>query len=105
MKILIAGGKGQLGSDFTQILRKNHDVLSVDLEDFDIALFSDVEKNVKGFVPDAIVNCAAYTAVDNCETEKKLAWDVNVKGSENLSRCAKRYGGCLIHISSDSTHR
>jgi len=101
MKILITGGKGQLGSDSTQILQKNHDVMSVDIEDFDIALFPDVEKIVQDFLPDIIVNCAAYTNVDHCETEKKLAWDVNVKGPENLARCVKKYGGCLIHISTD----
>ncbi len=82
MRIMVMGGKGQLGSDCTQILKQKHNVISLDLEDIDIALFADVEKKVAAFLPDIIINCAAYTHVDNCETERELAWAVNVKGAK-----------------------
>ena len=101
MKILITGGKGQLGSDCAQILQKTHTLMSVDLEDIDIAVSSDVEKMVQDFLPDIIVNCAAYTQVDNCETAREPAWKVNVAGPQNLGRCLQKHGGRLIHISSD----
>ena len=101
MRIMVLGGKGQLGSDCTQILKQKNDVISLDLEDVDIALFSDIEKKIADFLPDIIINCAAYTHVDNCETERELAWAVNVKGAENLAVCVQKYGGLLLHISTD----
>lgn len=101
MRVMVAGGGGQLGSDCTQVFQKKHDVLSVDLEDIDITICPDLEKMVQDFLPEIIVNCAAYTLVDNCETAKELAWQVNVKGSQNLALCARKYGVRLIHISTD----
>lgn len=101
MRIMVIGGKGQLGSDCTQVLKQKNDVISLDLEDVDIALFSDIEKKIADFLPDIIINCAAYTHVDNCETERELAWAVNVKGAENLAVCVQKYGGRLVHISTD----
>lgn len=101
MKIMITGAKGQLGRDCTQILQKAHDIMPVDLEEMDVALYSDVETIVQEFLPDIIINCAAYTQVDKCETKKELAWNVNVSGPENLALCAQKHGGRLIHISSD----
>jgi len=101
MKVMIAGGKGQLGSDCTQVLQKSHDLMSVDIEEIDVAIYSDLAIMVQDFLPDIIVNCAAYTQVDSCETAKELAWEVNVKGAENLALCAQKYGCRLIHISTD----
>ena len=101
MRIMVMGGKGQLGSDCTQILKQKNDVISLDLEDVDIAFFSDIEKKIADFLPDIIINCAAYTHVDNCEIERELAWAVNVKGAENLAVCVQKYGGRLMHISTD----
>ena len=101
MRIMVMGGKGQLGSDCTQVLKQKNDVISLDLEDVDIALFLDIEKKIADFLPDIIINCAAYTHVDNCETEREPAWAVNVKGAENLAVCVQKYGGRLVHISTD----
>jgi dTDP-4-dehydrorhamnose reductase len=101
MKILITGNKGQLGSDCEKLLGTDHEILAMDLDEIDITNLSDVERVVKDFSPHVILNCAAYTMVDNCETEKELAWDVNVKGPENLARGAEKCGGRLIHISTD----
>lgn len=101
MKIMVTGAKGQLGRDCTQILQKTHDIMPVDLEEINIALYSDVATIVQDFLPDIIINCAAYTQVDKCETEKELAWEVNVRGPENLALCAQKHGCRLIHISSD----
>jgi dTDP-4-dehydrorhamnose reductase len=101
MKIMVIGGEGQLGSDCTQVLKQKNDVISLDLEDVDIAFFSDIEKKIADFLPDIIINCAGYTHVDNCETERELAWAVNVKGAENMAVCVQKYGGLLLHISTD----
>ena len=101
MKILIAGGKGQLGTDCVRVFRETNDVLAIDLDELDITKLSGVESLVQRFVPNIIINCAAYTQVDNCEIEKDLAWNANVKGTENLVRSVEKHGGWLIHISTD----
>jgi dTDP-4-dehydrorhamnose reductase len=101
MKIMIAGDKGQLGADCVQILGKTYDVLSFDLDEADITNTSEVESLVQSFAPDIIINCAAYTQVDSCETEKDLSWKVNAEGPENLAMSLRKIGGLLIHISTD----
>ena len=101
MKIFIAGGKGQLGMDCVRVLREAHEILAIDLDELDITRLADLEALVKKFMPDVIINCAAYTHVDNCEIERDLAWKVNVKGTENLLTCSENQGGRLIHISTD----
>jgi dTDP-4-dehydrorhamnose reductase len=101
MKIMITGVKGQLGADSAIVLSKTHEVLRVDIDEVDITKFQDVEVLVQQFAPNIIINCAAFTRVDDCETEKESAWKVNVTGAENLARCVRKYGGRLIHISTD----
>jgi dTDP-4-dehydrorhamnose reductase len=101
MKILITGGKGQLGTDCVQVFRETHEVMAIDLDEVDITRQGDLEALVQKFLPDIIINCAAYTQVDQCEIEKKLAWKVNVTGTENLVNCSEKQGNRLIHISTD----
>jgi len=101
MKILICGGDGQLGSDCVQVFQQAHEVFALTLNELDITSSSDVDKVIGKCVPDIILNCAAYTAVDACETEREPAWKVNVEGPKNLASWVAKYGGLLIHISSD----
>jgi dTDP-4-dehydrorhamnose reductase len=101
MKILICGGKGQLGVDCQQILGRTHEVMSADRDELDITDTARVEKAVTAFGPDVIVNCAAYTAVDACEITSELAWKVNAEGPGNLALAAVKQGARLIHISTD----
>jgi len=101
MKIMITGGKGQLGSDCALVLGETHEISVLDLEEMDITCLSDVNKMIISVMPDIVLNCAAYTQVDNCETEKKLAWEVNVTGPKNLATSVGKYDGRLIHISTD----
>ncbi len=101
MKIMITGDKGQLGTDCTKVLGKTHEILGVDIDEVDITQLPDIESLVQQFRPNIIVNCAAYTRVDDCEIEKELAWKANVTGAENLAKCVDKYGDRLIHISTD----
>jgi len=87
--------------DCVRVFRETHDVLAIDLDELDITRLTDLEALVKKFMPNIIINCAAYTQVDNCETEKDLAWNVNVIGTKNLVKCVEKHGGLLIHISTD----
>ena len=101
MKILVTGGKGQLGSDVTALLGRDHDVCSCSSKELDISNREMVETVFSRQQPDLLINCAAYTAVDNCETEKELAWNVNAQGPKNLAQAMEARGGRLIHISTD----
>jgi dTDP-4-dehydrorhamnose reductase len=101
MKILIIGGRGQLGSDCTRVLRGRHEVVSVGSRELDITRPKEAEETIGQIGPDIILNCGAFTRVDACETEKGLAWTVNVEGPQNLALAAKKLGATMIHISTD----
>lgn len=101
MKILICGGKGQLGRDCVRVLKPHHRILAVDLDELDITQPAAVGEYVQDVKPDILLNCAGFTAVDACETQKELAYRVNALGPEILARCMHRIGGTIIHISTD----
>lgn len=101
MKIMICGSSGQLGRDCVQVLERPHEVFALSSGELDITNISNVYQATRACFPDIILNCAAFTNVDGCETERELAWAVNVEGPKNLAEAVKRYGGLLIHISSD----
>ncbi len=101
MKILILGSKGQLGTDCCNLLYKEYDTLGCDIRQFDIADPESVDSYISEVRPEIIINCAAYTAVDACETERSLAWNVNAEGPKNLAMAARKINCRLIHISTD----
>lgn len=113
MKILITGAKGQLGSEIQRVLKtgkseigaidpvfKNAKVAAVDIE-HDISNMQQVTQLVDSVKPDVIINCAAMTNVDACETDFSTAMKVNAIGPRNLAVAAERCGAKLIHISTD----
>ena len=101
MKILIVGADGQLGTDCRKTMASTHELLGLDVPDMDITDMASVDKVVAGFKPDVIINCAAYTQVDKCETQTALAWAVNAEGPAHLARAAARHDSFLIHVSTD----
>lgn len=101
MKILITGGHGQLGTDCSHVLGQAHEVVTLDLKELDITDPDAVEGIMKQVSPDIVLNCAAFTKVDACETERELAWKVNVDGPKNLATWVNQYGGRIVHISTD----
>ncbi len=101
MKILITGGQGQLGHDVSSLLGRNHHVMACGSKELDISDREQVKSVFSAFQPELVVNCAAYTAVDNCEKEKSLAWAVNALGPEHLAVQAEELGARIIHISTD----
>ncbi len=101
MKITIVGSHGQLGSDCYSLLSQNHQVTGYDIPDIDITSTSSIAKCIEQDVPDVIINCAAYTAVDSCETEQELAWKINAEGPALLAKAAAQHNARLIHISTD----
>lgn len=101
MKVLLTGSRGQLGSCFCDRLPAGWEVLATDSDSLDIADLARVKQVVAEYRPDAIVNAAAYTAVDKAETESELAARINEQGPKNLAQAAAAVGCRLIHVSTD----
>lgn len=101
MKILLTGANGQLGRCFQDRLPTGWQVWATDAAELDITDRQAVLDAVKAYQPDAIVNAAAYTAVDKAENEPELAALINKTGPENLAVAGKQYGARLVHVSTD----
>jgi dTDP-4-dehydrorhamnose reductase len=113
-RILIVGANGMLGQRSVEFYKALNDVelLATSVEDkfvfegieyiqSDISNRNEIKKIIYDFYPDYIINAAAFTNVDLSETERELAWKINVKGVEHLSEAARILDSHLIHISTD----
>lgn len=114
MKLLITGGKGQLGSQIKSIINRNSSDIGeldeiykdcecrfIDYDELDITNYNEVISYVGSFKPDVIINCAAYTNVDRCESDNDMAFKVNAIGPRNLAAASEKYGIKLLHVSTD----
>ncbi|WP_226036149.1 dTDP-4-dehydrorhamnose reductase [Aquibacillus saliphilus] len=102
MKILVTGYTGQLGYDVVKEGSQHGlDMHGVGREQLDITKEQDVYEYVKELKPDAIIHCAAYTAVDKAEDNKESCWNANVNGTTYLAGVAKEVGAKFIYISTD----
>jgi dTDP-4-dehydrorhamnose reductase len=101
MKILLTGKSGLLGRDCLAVFQNKHAVLALGHQELDIADLGRVEEAVSRFGPEVIVNCAAFTQVDLCETERDAAVLGNITGPRNLALSAAHHDALLVHISSD----
>ncbi|MFG6395200.1 MAG: dTDP-4-dehydrorhamnose reductase [Lachnospiraceae bacterium] len=101
-KVLITGAFGQLGRSLISLLEgTGTEVASTDSDTLDICDYNQVQEFVSAHKPDTIINCAAYTAVDKCETDALNAERVNAKGPENLAVAAAREGAQIVQVSTD----
>jgi dTDP-4-dehydrorhamnose reductase len=102
MKILVTGYTGQLGYDVVRegVIR-GIDMVGIGSKDLNITNGPYVYKYIKEMKPDAIIHCAAYTAVDKAEDDKVNCWKVNVEGTANLANAAKEFAAKFIYISTD----
>lgn len=101
MKVLVIGSAGQLGHDLLKTLLPEHDITGVDIDEVDITDTDSVRGVIARTSPAAVINCAAYTNVDACETDSENAWAVNAAGAGNIARACSEAGAKLIHISTD----
>jgi len=114
MKIIITGCKGQLGTELQKQLRmgcseigpipeklRSATVVAVDLPELDISSYKAVDEFVRRQRPDVIINCAAYTNVDGCETNHDDAFKANALGPRNLAQAAEKVGARLVQVSTD----
>ena len=102
-KIIITGCNGQLGRAMNKVLDGNsgYELVNTDVAELDITDIDAVLAFVERIQPYAIVNCAAYTAVDACEVNRELAYKINAVGPRNLAIAAEKYNAKLIHVSTD----
>lgn len=106
MRVLVTGAKGQLGTDVMEQLNANNiEAVGIDREELDIVdkkaceeFFekANAEKRI-----DAVIHCAAYTAVDKAEDEQELSYNINALGTENIALACKKYDMKLMYISTD----
>ena len=101
MKILITGAKGQLGTDLVKKMRENHDVFPYSSQELDITKLQKFDAEVEKIAPDIIINCAAFTDVDGCESNIERAYLVNSIGAKNCAIISNKYSLKLFHISTD----
>jgi dTDP-4-dehydrorhamnose reductase len=100
-KVLLIGQDGMLGSELFQRLERKYEIVGTTLETLDICDKTAVIEKTRQEKPNFIINCAAYTNVDGCETNIELCTKVNGHAVENIAEAANEVDAILIHISTD----
>lgn len=102
MRILITGVKGQLGYDVVNELEKRgHTAIGVDIDEMDITDAEAVDRVITEADVEAVIHCAAYTAVDAAEDNLELCRKVNATGTENIAKVCKKLDLKMVYISTD----
>ncbi|AQS03707.1 dTDP-4-dehydrorhamnose reductase [Clostridium beijerinckii] len=114
MKILITGSKGQLGNELLDIIKsgkaeigevseaiKKSEVIALDVDELDITNLEQVKSKINNLKPNVIINCAAATNVDGCESNEDFAFKVNSIGPRNLAIASEEVGAKLVQVSTD----
>ena len=103
MKILITGSNGQLGIELAKQLQieNKYEVIATDRSTLDIADIDNVNEVILSNNPDVVINCAAHTAVDLCETDVENAYKINSVGPRNLAGVCEKIGAKLVQVSTD----
>ncbi len=102
-RVMITGANGQLGRavNLQYADSGEYELINTDVGELDITNIDKVMTFVREVKPYAIINCAAYTAVDACEKEEDLAFRINAIGPRNLSIAATETGAKMMHVSTD----
>ena len=102
-RVMITGANGQLGRavNLQYADSGEYELINTDVGELDITNIDKVMAFVREVKPYAIINCAAYTAVDACEKEEDLAFRINAIGPRNLSIAATETGAKMMHVSTD----
>lgn len=103
MKILITGSEGQLGKELTSILSNNnkYEVIATNKKELNICDFNQTNDFIIKNKFDVVINCAAYTKVDLCETNKDKAFTINSLGPKNIAIACEKIGSKVVYISTD----
>lgn len=101
VKVLVTGAGGQLGRELVQTLACWHDVRGLTRAEWDVTQFSDAIRWIKAEEPETLIHCAAYTDVDGCEENPRLAYDTHAAAAYHLASICGRHNIRLVYISTD----
>ena len=103
MRIIITGANGQLGLELSKQLSRNkeYEVICTDIEELNIVDINSVNKVISKYKPDVVINCAAHTAVDLCETDIENAYKINARGPRNLAIACEKVNAKFVQVSTD----
>lgn len=102
MKVLVTGVKGQLGYDVVnELVKRGHEAIGVDIEEMDITDEQSVSHVITDAQVEAVIHCAAYTAVDKAEDFQEVCRKVNVDGTRNIALICRELDLKMIYISTD----
>ena len=102
MKVLVTGVKGQLGHDVVnELVKRGHEAIGVDIAEMDITDESSVEEVIKTVRPEAVIHCAAWTAVDAAEDNEEKVRAVNAAGTRYIAEACRDTGAKMMYISTD----
>lgn len=102
LKVLVTGAAGQLGQDVVLLLRhQGHEVMGCDRQEMDITNLDQCVQVIGEYGPDAVIHCAAHTAVDAAESDIDAAYLINATGSRNVAIASEKAGAKLVYISTD----
>ena len=102
MKILVTGVRGQLGHDVLEELEKRHiEAVGVNSDEMDIRDRESVDKVIDSIHPNAVIHCAAWTAVDAAEDESSACDAVNISGTEYIAEACRRNNAVMMYFSTD----
>ena len=102
MKVFVTGVKGQLGHDvMNELAKRGLEGIGVDVEEMDITDAEACERVIKAAAPEAVIHCAAYTAVDAAEDNRELCHRVNGEGTKNIARVCSELDIPMMYISTD----
>lgn len=102
MKVVVTGAAGMLGTDLVRAARaQNHEVVGLTSADLDVVDGDAAHARLADELPDAIVNCAAYTDVDGAEDDLRAPMDVNAHGARNVAEAAAVLGVPVVYVSTD----
>lgn len=100
MKVAIIGSNGQLGTDLVKAFRDQHEVICLTHKDIEVADYSSCQI-LKEYMPDAIINTAAFHKTDQCEEEPSKAFMFNSIGAKNIASICKEIDAVALYISTD----
>lgn len=101
MKVFVTGAHGRLGSALVALLKESHEVVGVDVKDFDITDFSSVRESIWAESPELVIHPAAWTDVDGCARDPDKAVKINGFGAQNVAVAAAGIGAAIVYVSSN----
>lgn len=102
MRVLVTGVKGQLGHDVVlELEKRGMEAIGVDVDEMDVTDASEVDRVIKEAAPDAVIHCAAYTAVDAAEDNEATCRRVNADGPRNIAKACRDLDVKMLQVSTD----